>query len=177
MKTIITTAIALTLATSASASWNTNNGAKWNGNVGTLHADGCEFKDQTNGVMTLNKATGKWTTTTAASIKVKSKNKGNIKVTQGGNQLYLKSNSAPLGQTTVNYKGAGGVATSVTTNNSNAVTNINTNEIALGNANKTGATVTTFIIGGTAQMADVDDLNDISNDAEVYIQHNVTCLQ
>ena len=177
MKNIIATAIALLTATSVSASgWNNNNGAKWNGDVGSLHTNGCSFNNQTNGVMTLNKATGKWTTTTAASIKVKSTNINNIKVTQGGNQLYLTSNSAPLGKTLVDYKN-GGVATGVVTNNSNAVENINTNEIALGNVNKTGATVTTFIIGGTAQMDDLDDLQDIANDADVYIQHNVTCLQ
>jgi len=176
MKTLITTAIALTLATSASASWNNNNGVKWNGDVGILHSNGCSFKNQTNGVMTLNKATGKWTTTTAASIKVKSTNINNIKVTQGGNQLYLTSNSQPLGKTLVDYKN-GGIASGIITNKVGAATNINTNEIALGNVNKTGATVTTFTIGGTAQMDDVDDLQDIANDADVYIQHNVTCLQ
>jgi len=177
MKTIIATTIALTIATSASATgWDTNNGAKWNGDVGTLHADGCEFKNQTSGTMTLNKETGLWTTTVAASIKVKSKNKGNIKVTQGGNQLYLKSNSAPLGKTVVDYKN-GGIPSAVDTNANNAVVNINTNEIALGNANKPGATVTTFTIGGTAKMDNLDDLNNIENDADVYIQHNVTCLQ
>ena len=176
MKTLITTAIALTLATTASASWNSNNGVKWNGDVGTLHANGCSFKNQTNGVMTLNKATGKWTTTTAASIKVKSTNINNIKVTQGDNQLYLTSNSQPLGKTLVDYKN-GGIASGIITNKVGAATNINTNEIALGNVNKTGATVTTFTIGGTAQMDDVDDLQDIANDADVYIQHNVTCLQ
>lgn len=177
MKTLIT-AIALTVAaTSASAStWNNNNGAKWNGDVGTLHTPGCSFKDQDNGTMTLNKGTGKWTTTKAATIKVKSINKNNIKVTQGGDQLYLTSNSQPLGKTLVNYA-TGGVGSAVTSNNNNAVVNINTNEIAVGNANKTGATITTFTIGGTAQMADLDDLNNIANDADVYIQHNVTCLQ
>jgi hypothetical protein len=176
MKTLLITAIALTLATSASASWNNNNGAKWNGNVGALHSNGCSFDNQTNGVMTLNKSTGKWTTTTAAKITVKSTNINNIKVTQGGNQLYLTSNSQPLGKTLVDYKN-GGVATSVVTDKAGAVANINTNEIALGNANKSGSTVTTFTIGGTAQMDDLDDLNDIANDVDVYIQHNVTCLQ
>jgi len=177
MKTIIATAIALTIATSASATgWNNNNGTTWGGDTGALHADGCEFKNQTAGVMTLNKATGKWTTTTAASIKVKSTNVGNLYVKQGGNQLYLKSNSSPLGKTVVDYKN-GGVASAITTNNNNAVKNINTNEINLGNANKPGATIATFTIGGTAQMDDLDDLNNIENDAEVYIQHNVTCMQ
>jgi len=176
MKTLIT-AIALTvLATSASASWNNNNGAKWNGDVGAVHQNGCSFKDQTNGTMTLNKATGKWTTTVAASIKVKSTNINNLKVTQGGNQLYLTSNSTPLGKTLVDYKN-GGVESVVSINNNNATVNINTNEIAVGNANKSGATVTTFTIGGTAQMDDLNDLNDIANDADVYIQHNVTCIQ
>ena len=176
MKTLIT-AIALTvLATSASASWNNNNGAKWNGDVGAVHQNGCSFKDQTNGTMTLNKATGKWTTTVAASIKVKSTNINNLKVTQGGNLLYLTSNSTPLGKTLVDYKN-GGVESVVSINNNNATVNINTNEIAVGNANKSGATVTTFTIGGTAQMADLNDLNDIANDADVYIQHNVTCIQ
>ena len=176
MKTIIATAIALTIATSASASWNNNNGAKWNGSVGSLHTSGCSFKDQDNGTMTLNKATGKWTTTKAATIKVKSTNKNNIKVTQGGNQLYRTSNSQPLGKTLVDYKN-GGVTSAVNTNANNPAININTNEIALGNANKPGATVTTFTIGGTAQMDDLDDLNNIDNDTAVYIQHNVTCLQ
>ena len=177
MKTIIATTIALLTATSVSASgWDTNNGAKWNGDVGTLHADGCKFKNQTNGVMTLNKATGKWTTTTAASIKVKSTNINNIKVTQGGNQLYLTSNSQPLGKTLVDYKN-GGVSSAVNTNAQNGAVNIYTNQIDLGNANKPGATITTFTIGGTAQMDDLNDLNDIANDADVYIQHNVTCTQ
>lgn len=176
MKTLLITAIALTLATSASASWNNNNGAKWNGDVGALHADGCKFTDQTNGVMTLNKATGKWTTTTAASIKVRSTNINNLKVTQGGNQLYLTSNSAPLGKTLVDYKN-GGVPSTIVTNKVGAAPNINTNQIDLGNVNKTGSTVTTFTIGGTAQMDDLNDLNDIANDADVYILHNVTCTQ
>jgi hypothetical protein len=177
MKTTLITAALLVAATSVSAStWNNNNGAKWNGDVGTLHTVGCSFKDQTNGVMTLNKATGKWTTTTAASIKVKSTNRNNIKVTQGGDQLYLTSNSQPLGKTLVDYKN-GGVSSAVTTNANNPAININTNQIDLGNANKPGATVTTFTIGGTAQMDDLNDLNDIANDADVYIQHNVTCVQ
>jgi hypothetical protein len=176
MKTIIATAIALTIATSASASWNNNNGVKWGGNTGALHTNGCSFKDQDDGVMTLDKATGKWTTTTAAKITVKSTNINNIKVTQGGNQLYLTSNSQPLGKTLVDYKN-GGVSSAVNTNAQNGAVNINTNEIALGNANKPGATITTFTIGGTAQMDDLDDLNNINNDADVYILHNVTCLQ
>jgi hypothetical protein len=178
MKTTIITAIALTVATSTAsfANWNGNNGAKWNGDVGTLHTNGCKFKDQTNGTMTLNKATGKWTTAAAASITVKSTNINNIKVTQGGNQLYLTSNSQPLGKTLVDYKG-GGVASEVDTNAQNPSVNINTNQIDLGNAKKSGATVTTFTIGGTAQMDDLNDLNDIANDADVYILHNVTCLQ
>jgi hypothetical protein len=176
MKTIIATAIALTIATSASASWNNNNGVKWGGNTGALHTNGCSFKDQDDGVMTLDKATGKWTTTTAAKITVQSTGANNIKVTQGGNQLYKTLNSSPLGATTVDYKG-GGVTSSVTTNNSNAAVNINTNEIAVGNVRKNGATTTTFTIGGTAQMADLDDIYNIDNDTAVYIQHNVTCLQ
>jgi len=177
MKTlVIATIIASVTATASFASWNNNNGAKWNGDVGTLHTNGCQFKDQTNGTMTLNKSTGKWTTTSAASITVKSTNINNLKVTQGGNQLYLKSNSQPLGKTLVDYKN-GGVSSAVASNNNNAVVNINSNEIAVGNANKPGATKTTFTIGGTAQMDDLNDLNDIANDSDVYIQHNVTCLQ
>jgi hypothetical protein len=177
MKTlVIATIVASVTATASFASWNNNNGAKWNGDVGTLHTNGCQFKDQTDGTMTLNKATGKWTTTAAASITVKSTNINNLKVTQGGNQLYLKSNSQPLGKTLVDYKN-GGVSSAVTSNNNNAVVNINSNEIAVGNANKPGATKVTFTIGGTAQMDDLNDLDNIANDADVYIQHNVTCLQ
>ena len=176
MKTLLITTALLISATSASASWNSNNGVKWGGNTNTLHTAGCSFKDQDNGTMLLNKTTGKWTTTTAAKITVKSTNINNIKVTQGGNQLYLTSNSQPLGKTLVDYKN-GGVATSVVTDKAGAVANINTNEIALGNANKSGSTVTTFTIGGTAQMDDLTDLDDIANDVDVYIQHNVTCLQ
>ena len=74
MKTLLITTALLISATSASASWNSNNGVKWGGNTNTLHTDGCRFKDQTNGTMLLNKSTGKWTTTTAAKITVKSTN-------------------------------------------------------------------------------------------------------
>jgi hypothetical protein len=177
MKTLVISAIiASVTATASFANWNGNNGVKWGGNTGNLHTAGCQFKDQEDGVMTLDKATGKWTTTTAAKISVKSTGANNIKVTQGGNQLYLTSNSSPLGTTTVNYA-SGGVTSSVDSNNSNASVNINTNEIAVGNVRKNGATNTTFTIGGTAQMADLDDIYNIDNDTAVYIQHNVTCLQ
>lgn len=173
MRTIITTAIALTIATTASASWNNTGDVRWNGNTGNLHADGCSFKNQTNGTMTLDADTGKWTTTVAASIKVKSKNKNNIKVTSDNK---LRKTGSELGTATVNYNG-GGVASAIVTNNASAVKNINNSAIQLGNANKTGATVTTFTIGGTAQMADLDDLADIDNNQAVYINHTVTCLQ
>lgn len=176
MKNIIATAIALTIATSASASWNQNNGVRWGGNTNSLHSAYCEFKDQTEGVMTLTKATGVWKTTTAAKITVKSTGANNIKVTQGGNQLYLKSNSQPLGKTLVNYT-TGGASSSVTSNNNNAAVNINTNEIAVGNVRKNGATITTFTIGGKATMDSLDDIYNIDNNVDVYIQHNVTCLQ
>ena len=174
MKTIITTIALVLTATTASATYDNDNNVQWNGNSGTLHTDGCQFKDQTNGVMTLNSTTGKWTTTSAAKITVKSVNKNNIKVTS--DNILRSTSDADLGTATVNYKN-GGVSSSVTSNNSNSVVNINTNEIAVGNVNKTGATVTTFNIGGTAQMTDLDDLQDIDNNQAVHINHTVTCMQ
>ena len=171
MKTIIATTFALVIATTASADWDNNNGAKWNGSTGNLHTNGCQFDNQTNGAMTLDGPL--WKTTTAASIKVKSRNINNIKVTSD-NKLR-KANNDVVADVVVNYNGASGVASSV---NSNAQvnTNINNNEIAIGNANKPGAVVTTITIGGTATM-DVNDLNDVDNNTQVSIAHSVTCLQ
>ena len=178
MKTIIATTIALTIATSASATgWNSNGSTKWNGNVGTLHATGCSFKNQTNGTMTLNKETGKWTTTTAASIKVKSKDRNNIYV-ESDNKLKgtVNGSTQVIDTATVNYA-SGGVASEIDTNNNNATKTINTNHLYLGSANKPGATVTTFTIGGSAQMSDVNKLDEIDNNQAVWISHTVRCVQ
>jgi hypothetical protein len=177
MKTIIATAIALTIATSASA-WNPNNAVQWSGNSGTLHADGCSYKDQTNGTMTLNKTTGKWTTTKAAEITVKSKNRNNIKVTSDNKLKTTVGNMSYVVDTaTVNYNG-GGIASSITTNNSGAVKNVNDNVLNLDSANKaSGVTKSTFVIGGTAQMSDLDKLDDLDNNQSVWISHTVTCIQ
>ena len=49
--------------------------------------------------------------------------------------------------------------------------------MALGNVNLSGITTSTFTIGGTATLNDLDVLKDIDNDLEVYIPHSVTCLQ
>lgn len=175
MKTLVITAIIASLTSTASfATWNNTNTTTWDGNTGALHNDGCAFKNQSAGAMTLNPETGVWTTTTAATIKVKSKNKNNIKVTSDG---VLRKTGGELADTTVNYIG-GGVMSNIQTNNSAAVKNTNTNEIALGSANRaSGVTITTFTIGGIATMANLDDLNDIDNNQEVFIKHTVTCTQ
>jgi len=177
MKTIIATTIALTIATTASASWNQNGSVKWEGNVGTLHSDGCEFKNQTNGTMTLNKETGLWTTTKAASIKVKSSGRNNIFL-ESDNKLKGTINGAStvIDTATVDYKN-GGIASAITTNNNNATTTINTNHLFIGSANKPGKTVSTFTIGGTAQMSNVATLDDVDNDQDVWISHTVRCVQ
>lgn len=178
MKTIIATAIALTIATSASASWNQNNVVRWSGPVGTLHANGCSYKDQSNGAMTLNKTTGKWTTTTAAKITVKSKNRNNIKVNSDNKLKTTVGNMSWVVDTaTVNYNG-GGVASGITTNNNSAVININDNVLNLDSANKAnGVTKSTFTIGGTAQMSDLETLDSLNNDQSAWISHTVTCIQ
>jgi hypothetical protein len=170
MKTIIATTFAIAIATTSYAGWDNNNGAKWNGSTGNLHTNGCQFDDQTNGTMVLDGPL--WKTTSAASIKVQSRNINNIKVTSDNK---LREGNTVIADVVVNYNGASGVPSSV---NSNAQvnTNINNNEIAVGNANKPGAVITTITIGGTATM-DVADLNDVDNNTQVSIAHSVTCLQ
>ena len=76
----------------------------------------------------------------------------------------------------MNYKN-GGIPSKIESDNSGAVININPEEMALGNVNLSGITTSTFTIGGTATLNDLDVLKDIDNDLEVYIPHSVTCLQ
>jgi hypothetical protein len=175
MKSAITAVIITAIASPSFAAWNNNNGVSWQSTTASnLFANGCVFKDQTNGEMTYDVTNHKWVTTTAATIKVKSRGKNNIKVTSD-NTLRDESGNA-VAVAGVNYIG-GGVMSNIQTNNSNAVKNTNTNELSLGNANRSnGATRTTFTIGGTASFSEVLS-DELDNSTTYKINHTVTCIQ
>jgi|TARA_B110000240_G_C13362055_1_gene394422 hypothetical protein len=135
----------------------------------------CSFIDIEPGTFTFTRETGKFLTTQAATLTVESLNRNNIKVALKDGKLYEKSGGS-VALITVNYKN-GGIPSKIESDNSGAVININPEEMALGNVNLSGITTSTFTIGGTATLNDLDVLKDIDNDLEVYIPHSVTCLQ
>ena len=145
----------------------------WEGSIG--YTNGCSYKDITPGIFTFTRETGKFLTTQAATLTVESLNRNNIKVALKDGKLYEKSGGS-VALITVNYKN-GGIPSKIESDNSGAVININPEEMALGNVNLSGITTSTFTIGGTATLNDLDVLKDIDNDLEVYIPHSVTCLQ
>jgi len=171
MKTFTLTLATVALTTtSAFASWNNNNGVSWNGNSGSVHVAGCQYTTQTNGVMTF--ANNTWTTTTAASIKIKSFGQGNV-IGKSDNKLRL-ANGTDTGLTaTVNYNGAG-VSSSVTSGNATNP-HVNNNQLDYQTA-QNGATVATLVFGGSASMSENDVLS-LDNNTAYKINHTVTCFQ
>ena len=180
MKNIIATAIALTIATSASASAII--GTKtvtWNGKTASdLHASGaCNFKEYKNGKMTFD-GTDTWETTQNAVVvlKVKPSNTGlkNVKVEPG---THLMRGTSEVSTVSVNYKPESTVSVK---NGSGYVAKVNTNSITVDNLNPVqGRTKISFTIGGEAKMTNlsVDAELLLENSTDYTIDHTVTCLQ
>lgn len=158
MRNIITlSAVVALTATTAMAN------PKWSGDTGNLHSDGCQFSNQTNGVMSLNGTT--WTTSSAASIKVKSRNINNIKVESSP---VLDGTSFAV---STNYSGS-----EINSTKNGATLNVNGATMTAGNINGNGVTTSTITIQGTATMSQAD-VDALANNTSYSITHTVTCLQ
>jgi hypothetical protein len=85
MKTIIATAIALTIATSASAGGNlgTDSTVTWGGSSGVLYAEQCTWHTPVDGEMTYNSGNNTWELSKPASIKLNHKGAAHVKVFGG----------------------------------------------------------------------------------------------
>jgi len=179
MKTIIATAIALTIATSASASSTLTAGnATWGGTSGTVHGGDCAFTKNQPGVMEYNSTTGVWSTKTNAVVILKNKNGNNVYVTADEN--LRTSAGVIVSPVQVNY----GSGTTVTVKGkSDATVNINDDDIAVGNLKRSNGkrTKLTFSLNGTATMPSFSDgsTNDLEldDDTQYKINHEVTCVQ
>jgi hypothetical protein len=170
MKTIIATAIALTIATSASANMGSGT-ATWGGASGVVHGNGnCQFKTNQPGVMGFD-GVDTWNTTTNAVVVLKTRGVNNVKVEpnnkllQNGNEIAdVTTNYLP--QSTISVKGK-----------PDATTNRNTDSLTAGNLKKnSGVTKVTFTIGGSAKMTE-DAVLDMEDNTQYTIEHTVTCLQ
>ena len=148
------------LMTTTAVMAQANGTAVWGGTAGNF-TDGCEFKANTAGVMSLTGNT--WTVTTPAQVKLKVRNVNNVVVESDD---ILRRAGVAVTTAVVNY-----TSSTVT---GNAVANVNSNSISVGNISGNGAKVFTINIDGTAVMADTDDL--ISATAYT-INHTVTCNQ
>ena len=137
-----------------------NGTAVWGGTAGNF-TNGCEFQSNTAGVMSLTGNT--WTVTTPAQVNLKVRNVSNVVVESDD---ILRRAGVAVTTAVVNY-----TSSTVT---GNAVANVNSNSISVGNISGNGAKVFTINIDGTAVMADTDDL--ISATAYT-INHTVTCNQ
>ena len=171
MKNIIATAIALTIATSASASWDNNNVTKWGGSTSANQfPDGCKFKDQDSGTMTLTD--DKWTVQTPATIRIKSRNIGNM-IIKTDNKLYEGNATNSTAPVTVSYSGS----TVDFIKGSGQVNLQNSGQINIGSISGNGNRKMLITLKGSAQMATdaADDLLDNSKNYE--IRHTVTCTQ
>ena len=148
------------LMTTTAVMAQANGTAVWGGTAGNF-TDGCAFKTNTAGVMSLTGNT--WTVTTPAQVKLKVRNVNNVVVESDD---ILRRAGVAVTTAVVNY-----TSSTVT---GNAVANVNSNSISVGNISGNGAKVFTINIDGTAVMADTDDL--ISATAYT-INHTVTCNQ
>jgi len=178
MKTIIATAIALTIATSVSANMGTGT-ATWGGNSGTVHGNGnCQFKKNQPGVMSFD-GVDTWNVTTNAVVVLKTRGVNNAKVIPegaptGSGVTKLYQGDTAVADVTVNYA----PKSTVSVNGKNdASTNANTNSLTAGNLKKnSGVTKVTFSIGGKATMSG-DAVLDMDDNTNYTINHTVTCLQ
>jgi hypothetical protein len=176
MKTIITTTIALAIATSAIADTSSST-LKWNGATSNnLHAASCAFGTNGNlktGTMTYNPNNSTWTTDSDASVTVVARKATEIKVEAQG-QLY-KSNQATSVNVNVDYRndwvdvtGAGAAAIK------NTATTSPTNTASISGFPTSGSGFTNLKIklGGTAKVTNPGNL--LENSA-YQIHHKVTC--
>lgn len=159
MKVLSTALIILSVAATSAAA---NNSTAWSGSTGNLHQDGCVFDKHQNGSMSLTGTT--WSTTSPASIRVRSHNINNITV-EASDTLDNTDYAV-----TVDYDAT------VTSNKSGIVVNENGDTVQIGNVNKNGRTKTTISLSGTATMSQ-DDVDNLSNNTTYSITHTVTCLQ
>jgi len=171
MKTLVISAIIASVTASASfatSAWSNDNDVSWNGNSGVYHSDGCSYKDQDNGEMELDGLV--WSTTKAATIRIKSHGSGNIKVTSS-NSLVGGGLSFPV---TVNYNGTADAESSITSAKGTSQ-QVNNNMISYQTA-QNGVTQALIKIGGTATMHTATG-DAIVNNTDYTITHTVTCLQ
>jgi len=172
MKTIIATTIALTIATSASASFfPQSTGTTWGGPSGTVHGNQCSFSDNTAGSMTFNSNSKTWTTNSPATVKIRHKGAGNIKVV-ATEELFQKDDlENKVATVEVDYRSG----TSISYNSNNQNVNDDNASWQVPNQNKLYRN-TKITIGGKATMteAEMDKIDDSEN---YVIKHTVTCLQ
>ena len=177
---------ALLAATSASAETST-----MSGNSGTVGTAGCVFSSNTAGEMARANVSGNptlsatWRITTPSRVTVTSRDRSNIRVTSDNKLLAANGNDTGL-VAIVNYTGTGTnvVASTFTTNGTGTTAAVQPTSMALTGNTKSGATVTTVAMGGTALMTRGNGggrfqaaLDFIDNDTVYKINHVVTCSQ
>ena len=180
--TIIVMLIGILSAQAVRASnWNNANTTKTVGTTtASTFAAGCSFKEHVQGSMNYDTATNKWSVSTPAKIKIRSRgaSTNNIVVTSNGLYTTNGSTTTTVGDNAVTVNYNGGIGSSVTVdNNSSAVVNVDNTSITIGNVQRPkGATKMTVSIGGEFTVSD-DVEDDMDNSTTYEIVHTVTCYQ
>jgi hypothetical protein len=172
MKTIIATTIALTIATSASAAYfPKSTGTTWGGPSNTVHGDQCAFSDNTPGVMSFTANNKTWNVSSPATVKIRHKGAGNIKVTTTQELFHEDDLTTKVADVKVDYRSNTGISF----NNNNQNVNDNNASWEVPNKNKLYRN-TTVTIGGKATMVEAE-MDKIDDNENYVIKHTVTCLQ
>jgi hypothetical protein len=153
------------LMTTTAVMAQANGTAVWGGTAGNF-TDGCEFKANTAGVMSLTGNT--WTVTTPASVKLKTRKV--LSVTVESDDILRDTSGNAVTDATVNYSGS---TVSTWSNRTSLVSTVTASKIEVDGLKVKGASKFYINIGGTATVDD-DELDS----ATAYtINHTVTCNQ
>ena len=171
MKTLVIASIIATATATASFANMGNEGTTWGGPSGSVHGNQCAFSNNVAGTMTFNSNNKTWTTTSPATVKIRHKGVGNIKV-QATQKLFQEDDlTAAVADVSVDYRSG----TSITYSSNNQ--NVNDTSASWEVPNK-GQLYrnTTVTIGGKATMVQ-DEMDKIDDNENYVIKHTVTCLQ
>jgi hypothetical protein len=171
MKTLVISAIIASVTATASFANMGSKGVNWGGTSGSVHGNQCAFSEATNGTMTFNSNNKTWTTTSPATVKIRHKGVGNIKV-EATQELFqeddLNNKVADVG---VDYRSG----TSITYSSNNQNVNDTNAAWQVPNQNKLYRN-TKVTIGGKATMTSAE-MDKIDDNEDYVIKHTVTCLQ
>jgi hypothetical protein len=163
--TVLVTMMAATTLILASAQASASGVAQWSGTSNT-YVDGCQFKENTVGTLSL--VDNVWTAVTPATVKLKTRKV--LSVTVESDDILRDTNGVAVTDAIVDYTGS---TMSTWSNRTTLTTTVTDSLITADGLKVRGASKFYINIGGTAT---VDD-DELDSETDYIINHIVTCIQ